>query len=116
MTIHEMYDEIQGDYDDAILRFQADALIERFALKFIDDKSFAELDAAMAAGDAETAFRAAHTLKGVAKNLAFKKLGDSSSRITELLRNGDMADAAEMMSEIRSDYELVINGINRLKK
>ncbi len=47
-------------------------MLARFALKFLDDESMDKLEAAMAVGDAEEAFMAAHTLKGVSQNLGFE--------------------------------------------
>ncbi len=38
--------------------------IKKFVLKFLDDNSYANLKEAIAAGNVEEAFRAAHTLKG----------------------------------------------------
>ena len=43
--------------------------VRRFALKFLQDDSFPNLKKALEAQDAPTAFRAAHTLKGVCQNL-----------------------------------------------
>lgn len=42
--------------------------MERFLRMFAGDDTFAMLQAAMSAGDARRAFRAAHTLKGLAAN------------------------------------------------
>ena len=48
--------------------------VRRFALKFLQDDSFPNLKKALEAKDAPTAFRAAHTLKGVCQNLGFDAL------------------------------------------
>mgnify|MGYP000290853416 FL=1 len=55
-----------------------------------------QLTQAMDAGDVETAFRAAHTLKGICANLGFKSLFEVSYEITEALRAGDMEQAKVM--------------------
>lgn len=113
MTIQECYDRIGGSYDDIKRRLPTDALIEKFLGKFLSDGSYGLLANGMSGGDRETAFRGAHTLKGVCANLSFSKLYDSSSRLTEVLRSSEEipADADALMSVVSSDYERVILGI-----
>ena len=43
MTVKECYDKAGADYADAINRLGTDALIKRFSIKFLDDKSFQSL-------------------------------------------------------------------------
>ena len=52
----------------------SEALVRKFVLKYPNDPSFGQLKDALAAQDWETAFRASHTLKGVAQNF-----GDGAS-------------------------------------
>ena len=53
---------------------------------FPGDDSMQNLTNAMNAGDTTTAFRAVHTLKGVALNLGLGSLAHASSQMTEALR------------------------------
>ena len=69
MTIKECYDAMGADYQNTLNRFPNEAFIKKFVLKFLDDNSYANLKEAIAAGNVEEAFRAAHTLKGVCLNL-----------------------------------------------
>lgn len=48
----------------------------------------------MAARDAEGAFMAAHTLKGVSQNLGFDNLYEPAVVVTEALRGADAVDGA----------------------
>ena len=57
------------DYQNTLNRFPNEAFIKKFVLKFLDDNSYANLKEAIAAGNVEEAFRAAHTLKGVCLSL-----------------------------------------------
>ena len=82
MTIKECY------YEDVLKRLMNEARIQKFALMFKKDPSMSQLTQAMDAGDVETAFRAAHTLKGICANLGFKSLFEVSYDITEALRAG----------------------------
>lgn len=113
MTIRECYDRLGGSYDDIKRRLPTDALIEKFLGKFLSDGSYELLINSMSGGDRETAFRGAHALKGVCANLGFSKLYDSSSKLTEALRNAEIIpDGADaLMSEVSNDYERVILGI-----
>ena len=64
MTLKEFYEQIDGSYEDTLHRLTSEALVHRFVLKYPADPSFAQLRKAVAAADWESAFRAAHTLKG----------------------------------------------------
>lgn len=59
------------------------------------DTSYSNLCAALNEGDYESAFRAAHTLKGVALNLGLGRLAKSSSELTEALRAGRENEAVQ---------------------
>ena len=74
MTLQEFYDRIGGDYKATISRLPSEALIKKFVLKYPGDPSFNQLKDALAAQDWELAFRASHTLKGVAHNLGMDRL------------------------------------------
>ena len=114
MNIEELYAKISGNYQEALTRMLRESLVERFVLKFANDKSFAELEINLQAGNTELAFQAAHSLKGVCKNLAFTKLADSSSEITELLRAGNLEAARIYLPIVEEDYDIVIEALGKL--
>ena len=60
MTIRECYDELGLDFDAVLSRLVNEKLVQKFALKFLDDPSFQNLKDALDSKDVETAFRAAH--------------------------------------------------------
>ena len=78
--------------------------------------SMSQLTQAMDAGDVETAFRAAHTLKGICANLGFKSLFEVSYDITEALRAGDMEQAKVMWPGVQACYARVENALNQLEQ
>ena len=88
ITLAECYELAGGNYQDALTRLMSEKIAGKFVRKYPADGSYAELKDAMAAGDLDTAFRAAHTMKGVAYNLSFTRLGDAASDLTEALRPG----------------------------
>lgn len=65
MSLKECYDKMGADYEDVLSRLRSEVLVRKFALKFLDDDSYANLKAAMESGNAPEAFRGAHTLSGI---------------------------------------------------
>ena len=104
MTLQECYAALGGDYDDALGRLRSEKLVNKFVLRFLDDKSYDLLCASMEAKDYEEAFRAAHTIKGVCSNLAFTVLGKSSSELSEALRHGYTPGADALAEQVKEDY------------
>ena len=114
MNIEECYHRLGGDYSQVLLRLPSGKLVQKFITKFLDDGSFAELCRSMEQGDRQTAFRAAHSLKGVCANLGFDRLRESASELTELLRpeaEAIPAGAGELLERVREDYQLTVDSI-----
>ena len=86
MDLKELYDQIGGNYQETISRLPSEPMVKKFVLKYPADPTYAQLQAAIAQKDWETAFRAAHTLKGVAQNLGMDHLYEVSSALCEALR------------------------------
>ena len=119
MTIEEVYSNICGDYQGVIGRLMSEDRVKRFALKFLNDTSCNTLIDAIEREDAEEAFRAAHTLKGICINLGFDDLYRICSEITELLREKQDADCdfdecTRLLIQAKEKYDIVIDSIKRL--
>ena len=114
MRVAEFYEKTGGNYADTMGRLMTEERILRFVKKFPADGSFALLKDALARGCREEAFRAAHTLKGVAQNLGFTSLYEKASAVTEILRGGSM-EVAHLMPELEKLYLLTIESINELE-
>lgn len=71
----------------------------------LQEANFDNLEQAIAAGDLDGAFAAAHALKGVTGNLALTPLYDPIQEITELLRAKTDTDYTALMEQIRSAKE-----------
>lgn len=112
MTIKECYEQIGSDYESILKRFGSEAMIQRFALKFLKDGSFTDLKKALAEGDGETAFRAAHTLKGVCLNLGFDRLYEVSAELTEKLRGHEVAGSEALFAKVEEQYD-TLTGVLR---
>jgi len=118
MTLRECYESLGGSLDDVLSRLPSEDLVKKFAIKFLDDPSYGDLVKGIETGDAELAFRAAHTLKGVCQNLSLDRLYVSAHNITEALRDKQTLDGVEGLEElankVKEDYELTVNSIKEL--
>ncbi len=114
MTLQELYEKTGGDYNGALGRFRDEARVRRFALMFLQDESFAQLEQAVASGDWPLAFRMAHTLKGLALNMSFDRLAASASALTEQLRAGDGPADMALYSAVATDYAALAEALQNL--
>ena len=109
MTIQECYEKIGEDYQEILSRFGSEAMVKRFAISFLNDPSFEQLN------DGEKAFRAAHTLKGVCLNLGFNGLNKLSSELTEKLRGHSTEGTEPLFEAVKEKYESMIETIRELQ-
>ena len=115
MTVRECYEELGSDFDKVLSRLVSEALVKKFALKFLDDPSFGQLETALADKDAETAFRAAHTLKGLCMNLGFDSLYEVSSALTENLRGRQLNGWESLFEKVEQRYLIVREALEELQ-
>ena len=88
--------------------------MRKFLLKFLDDKSYADLERTLSEGDYKEAFRAAHTLKGVCLNLGFTELYKVSAELTEVLRGRETAGSDELYAQVKEQYTTLTDAIREL--
>lgn len=113
----EALKEAGMDVEDVMERLmQNEALLARCLGHFVKDENFAKLQKAVAEEDKETAFHAAHTLKGVCGNLSLTRLFALLDRQVQLMRSRDWDQATGMMPQIEQQYEMVIDGIETNRK
>ena len=101
-----------ADHRDTMARFLGSAsLYLRFLDMLPQDDNLRKLGAALADGDLERAFLAAHTLKGVAGNLSFKDLYECAALVSDALYAGEYEAAAKHLPEVERAHALVIEGL-----
>lgn len=110
MTLQECYVKIGGDYNDILHRFMNENMVRKFVLKFPQDNNMALFEESWA----KTAFRAMHTLKGVAVNLGFTALYNVSSALTEKLRSQEYDNLDGLIADVKKQYDIVIEAIAAL--
>ena len=118
MTLKECYEQMHGDYEGVPSRLGSEGLVQRFALKFLNDPTFNELQQAMKTNDGEAVFRNSHTLKGICLNLGFTSLYEVSAALTEKLRGNNTLDPScdELFTNICTEYDRTIHAIQELNQ
>lgn len=100
------------DYEDGLARFMNNPqLYEKFIRHFLDDPTFHDLRDNLSGGDGELAFRAAHTLKGVAGNLSLRDLLAAVEPLVEALRAHSLAEARRLFPQVEEMYLLTCETI-----
>lgn len=102
------------DYVDAMERMDNDAeLYKMLALKYLNNTKYAELVAALEVQDFDEAYKAAHSLKGVAGNLSFAKLFDVAAAMSEALFKGEYQAAEKMLGDLTRENDKVVEGLTK---
>ena len=114
MTVKECYESMGSDYEGVVGRMGSEAMVKRFAIKFLDDPSFTNLEKAIQEQNAEEAFRAAHTLKGICLNLGLDGLYKVSAELTEKLRGRELTDYEAEYREVQDAYKRTTDAIRQM--
>ena len=116
MTVQECYAAFGGNYEEVVSRLRTDERIMKFLKRVLEDGSYKLLLDSIESGNVDEAFRAAHTLKGVCMNLSITKFAESSSTLTEFLREKRVIndELQPMLQQVKADYELTISAIKLL--
>lgn len=114
MSLEVFYDRVGGSLADTLRRLPSEAFIKKFLLRYPDDPSFPQLEEAVAQSDWETAFRAAHTVKGVAQNLGLEDLYRSADALTEALRGGRALTDRALLCAVETAQAEVLAGIREI--
>ncbi len=118
MTIRELYQEIGGDYDQALRVLRVEKLIDKHIRRLTQSGVVDRLLAAGESMDAVRLFEAAHAAKGVCGNLGLSHLSEMASELAEEYRPGNprrMTDeqVRRKLDEIAEAYRRAEAGIRR---
>lgn len=104
--------EVGFNIDEMLENMCYDDNVVMYILKtFLKDENYIKLCKSIEEKDYETAFFAAHTLKGVLSNLAVKNLHILCSNIVEKLRNKDYDNIDLDFKEFCNLYDEVLDTI-----
>lgn len=109
--IETLYQMAGGDYAGVIGRLRTNERVAKFVTMFADDTSYDNLVTNMAEQNWEEAFRAAHTLKGISRDMGFIDLSEYASDITEALRADEHERAQELLPSVQEEYQHVAEAI-----
>ena len=121
MTLKELYESIDGDYDQATRVLRMEKLIDKHIRKFTKNGVMEKLLAAGEAKDSVEIFESAHAMKGICGNLGLKSLADPVSELSEEFRPGNerrMSDEEvdRLLAEVKERYQKVDEGIRRYEE
>ena len=116
MTLKELYEQIGGDYEQALRVLRMDKLIDKHIRKLTQNGVIDQLLEAGKAMDPTLLFETAHATKGVCANLGLRALADMASDIAEEYRPGTarkMTDdqVKQKLDQIAELYRRTAEGI-----
>ncbi len=99
----------ETDVDGALARLTNDKeLYFKLLSAFPKDETMPQLETAVAKGNWDNAFTAAHALKGLAGNLGFVPLFHSLSELVITIRAGRLNDLSLMINRVKNDYSDIV--------
>ena len=115
MTLARFYESLGGSLPAVLARIPSEAMVRKFARMYAGDTSYGELEAAVEAKDWQTAFRAAHTLKGVAQNLGFTRLQQAASELTEAMRGDKPLADFSLLTATDAAHDEILRALGELE-
>lgn len=107
MNVKQFYEDIQGNYTNALGIMMNDMLIAKMVTKFINGGYIEQLISLYEQKDYRALFAASHSLKGVAGNLALTPIFELASFITEATRNSDDVNLDKEIADLKDKYALI---------
>jgi len=121
MTLQELYQAIDGDYDQAIRVLRMDKLVDKHIRKLVKNGVIDMLLAAGETMDPTQLFESAHAVKGICANLGLTKISDAASEIAEEYRPGNPrkltdAEVTERLQAIAQMYDKTKEAIRKYEE
>jgi len=115
MTVFEAYISLGGEVTSDIYQSLSEKMLFKFLKKLTEDDQMQILEQAILEKDRDTAYAAAHTLKGVALNLAISRLSNPLCGLTDALRAGFPQNAEELFQEVKTEFDYAVKVINLIE-
>ncbi len=121
MTLRQLYEKIDGSYEQALKVMRVDKLIDKHIRRFPTGVTAEALVAAGNTMDPTALFESAHAMKGVCANLGLIKLYEAASEIAEEFRPGktrkfDDEQVKQKIAAIKAQYEKTVAGIREYEQ
>ena len=115
MELKEFCIKLEIDYTNMISKFgNNEMLYNRFLKKFLEDKTYSELEIAMEKENYNDIEKTAHTLKGVSANLGITRLYKLSDELVKLVRTKQYENLTKTYEKLREEYKITKEMINEL--
>lgn len=117
MTLQTFYKNIGTDASLVVNRLGNERFLLKYLKKFVEDNSHVLLLEYFNANDYSSAFRVAHTIKGICLNLELVPLTKIASILTELLRNYTPmleSKVKDYLAIFEDEYLKIVKMINQL--
>ena len=115
MDLQLVYKQLNGNYNEVMSRLMKEERVFKYLKKFTANSDYADFCRGYEAHDWELAFRAVHSIKGMALNLAITELAEVSSELCETMREGEpQVDITKLVADFKVEYDLVMGVLNTL--
>jgi HPt (histidine-containing phosphotransfer) domain-containing protein len=116
MTLQELYQNIEGNYDQALRVLRIEKLLDKHIRKLPKGGTIEALIAAGESMDPTALFETSHAVKGICGNLGLVKLAAAASEISEEYRPGNPRTMTDeqvkgKLAEIAALYAKTAQGI-----
>lgn len=117
MTLQELYQNIDGNYDHAVQIMRREKLIARYISKFPKSGVNEALQEAGKSLDPARMFETAHAMKGVCANMGLDRLSAAAGEICEEFRPGNARSISDdeiraRLAEVDALYQRTVEGIH----
>lgn len=109
--LEKLYAEGNGDLQNVLGRMRSPERVQKFLGFFVQDPTYDTLKSSIESQDWESAFRAAHTMKGVASDMGFLELSKAASDVTEEFRAERYDEGVALMPAVDDLYAKAITAI-----
>lgn len=121
MTLQELYQQIGGDYDQALRVLRVEKLVDKHIRKLTKNGLIEALVGAGETMDPTQLFETSHAVKGNCANLGLANLSAAASEISEEFRPGNTrhltdAEVKEKLGQIDAMYRKAAEGIARYEQ
>mgnify|MGYP004553536881 CR=1 FL=1 len=114
MTLQAFYQTIHGNYDEPMSRLRKEPFLLKYVKLYAQDTTYQELLNAVAAQDWMEAFRAAHSLRGIAEALGLTPLYETTRDLTEALRGDRPLTDERLLQAVTSVQESILAALAEL--
>ena len=116
MTLKELYEKIDGNYEQAVNVLRVEKLIDKHVRRICESEVVTKLINANEELDPTALFESGHAMKGVCANLGLSRLSELASMIAEEYRPGNerkMSDeeVREIIGKIEELYSKTCEAI-----